>query len=396
MNGLLAGLSPLRLTSFSLRFLCRLYGLGVCLAIASPAYADAQLSAGVWWVYQNALESDFSGPSSAFDEDLDATTGGGFADPALVIYADDDGSYEPWLFSAEMRIGTGSFTDPANNNSGDNLTMHKAWVAHDFDGAVLANSRVTIGKSQVPFGWKTENFWPGDLLQGGYGDQMDVGVKFTQERDRLSYALAYYHQDDWGEVSTDTVDDNGHWGSSTTYRKIKTAVINADYALTDQHTLGASYQNGRLQDLAALTAVERDDSGKHDAVDVHYYYVRGDWSFKYRYIQANRDFSEMTALLADCAGGCFSDDEVKTQRHVANIHYRKDRWNAYIEGSVASTKTRDNNAEDVHAYAPGVSYMYGPGSLYLEYLWQNGDINRYGDIYEADFRAVYASFDFYF
>ncbi|MDF1820266.1 MAG: hypothetical protein P1U64_01745 [Alcanivoracaceae bacterium] len=375
---------------------------------AGTARAGAELSAGVWWVYQNTLESDFSGPSSAFDENLDAETGGSFADPALVVYGSDDGSHGPWHFSAEMRIGTGSFSAPSRNNSGDNFTMHKAWIGYDLN----ENNSLKIGKSQVPFGWKTSNFWPGDILQGGYGDQMDVGLKLSGSQSRLSYDLAYYHQDDWGETSTDTVDDNGHWGTqgtfdpdgvpgnaddytSASYRKIKTGVVNLDFELTAAHTLGVSYQRGRMQDLSAQTAAAQNDDGKHDAVDLHYYFTHKGFNFKYRYIDASRDFSDMTSLLANCTS-CPADTDVETTRHVAHLSLRKDRWNYYIEASRASTDTRNNLAENVEAYAPGVSYQYGPGWLYLEYLWQNGDIGSYGDVYEADFRTIYASFDFYF
>ena len=349
----------------------------------SVAFAGAELSAGVWWVYQNAYENN-----------LDDETGGTFADPALIVYGSDDGSHGPWSFSSEMRIGTGSFTNAVNNNSQDNFTMHKAWIGYQ----VSDESVLRVGKSQVPFGWKTHNFWPGDILQGGYGDQMDVGFKFSSSRDRLSYDVAYYHQDDWGETSTDTVDDNNHWGTSTTYRKIKTGVLNVDYELIAGHTIGLSYQQGRMQDLTVATppgVSYGKDTGEHDAVDLHYYYQNDGILFQYRYIQANRDFSDMDALVASCGGGCFADDEVETTRHAAHLGYRKDKWHFYLEGSSASSDTQGNSASG-EAFAPGVSYQYGPGWLYLEYLWQNAFIDTYGDVGEGDFRSVYASFDFYF
>ena len=363
-----------------------------CLLPARGRAAAPALGAGVWWVYQYVQTSDFSGPGSAFDAALDRETGGNFADPAFILYADDKDAYSPWHFSAEMRLGTGSFTDTANNNSADNVVMHKAWIARDLS----AHNTLTLGKSQVPFGWKTQNFRPGDLLEGGYGDQMDVGLKLSGERQAWHYALAYYHQDDWGETSTDTVDDNRHWGSSTTYRKIKTLVANADYDLADHHTVGVSWQSGRMQDLAASTGAAQNDSGRHHAVDLHYYYQRGNWSLKYRYIDVERDFSAMDALLASCGSSCPADTVVRNHRQALHLGWRHQRWHYYVEGSVASTDTDGNNTDQVIAWAPGMSFKYGPGWVYLEYLWQNGDIDRYGDIYQGDFRALYASFDFYF
>ncbi|ASK33383.1 hypothetical protein CEK62_02770 [Alcanivorax sp. N3-2A] len=359
-------------------------------ALCSPlsAHAGAELSAGVWWVYQNITDSDFDAPG--LNEDLDNHTGGSFADPAFILYADDDGSHGPWHFSAETRIGTGSFTNPSTNNSGDSFAVHKAWIGYD----VTDNSSLKVGKSQVPFGWKTVNFWPGDGVQGGYGDQMDVGLKYSADAGDIHYDVAYYHQDDWGEDSTDTLDDNGHWGSSSTYRKIKTGVVNLDWTYMEGHTVGASYQYGRMQDLAEADPADRDDSGTHYAYDLHYVFESGPFVAKYRYINARRDFSGMDAFLASASAPV--DEVVKTQRHVGELGYRHNSWFYYIDAGVAMTDTSGNDSDDAQYYAPGVRYNYGPGWIYFEYLWSNGDIDTSGDVYDSDFKAAYVAFDFYF
>ena len=387
-------------------------GLFAASAVCTPitATAGAELSAGVWWVYQNVTNSDFN--SASFSEDLDNETGGNFADPALILYADDDGSHGPWHFSAETRIGTGSFTSPANNNSGDNFTLHKAWIGYD----LTEDASLKLGKSQVPFGWKTVNFWPGDGLQGGYGDQMDVGLKLSGDAGTIHYDVAYYHQDDWGEDSTDTVDDNGHWGSSETYRKLKTGVVNFDWNFIEHHTVGVSAQYGRMQDLQSLQfdtdastdglqadIANSNDEGRHLAYDLHYMFEKDNWVAKYRFIHAERDFGGMDRLLAYCdpANGevdtaCIADEEVETQRHVVEVGYNHNNWFYYVDAGVASTDTTGNDADDVQFIAPGVRYQYGPGWIYFEYLQSDGDINAYGDVYESDFDAVYVAFDFYF
>jgi hypothetical protein len=125
----------------------------------------------------------------------------------------------------------------------------------------------------MPFGWKTVNFWPGDLLLGGYADQMDVGVKYSKTGESIKYQLAYYHADDWGETSTDTMDDNGHWGSSTTYRKLHTFVGNVDFRIADQQWVGVSLQSGDLQNLEhigtdAATISAAEISGDHSAWNI--------------------------------------------------------------------------------------------------------------------------------
>ena len=368
-------------------------GLFAASAVCTPitATAGAELSAGVWWVYQNVTNSDFN--SASFSEDLDNETGGNFADPALILYADDDGSHGPWHFSAETRIGTGSFTSAANNNSGDNFTVHKAWIGYD----LTEETSLKIGKSQVPFGWKTVNFWPGDGLQGGYGDQMDVGLKLSGDAGAIHYDAAYYHQDDWGEDSTDTVDDNGHWGSSATYRKIKTGVLNVDWNFLEHHTVGASAQYGRMQDLVPVAAGNpsaSNDEGVHQAYDLHYMFEMDNWSAKYRFISVERDFDGMDALLASADAPV--DDKIENQRHVVEVGYNHNNWFYYVDAGVASTDTTGNDADDVQFIAPGVRYQYGPGWIYFEYLQSDGDINAYGDVYESDFDAVYVAFDFYF
>lgn len=399
----------MKITDTPERFL-RLFVILPLIGVVAPALAGPEIGAGLWWVYGYSLESDFSSP--AFSDELDSETGGSFSDPALVLYANDDGSDAPWHFSGEVRFGPGSFTDPLNNSSGDSTAVHQAWIGYDFSKRLT----LTVGKSQVPFGWKTANFWPGDLLTGGYGDQMDVGAKVSGDYAPLTFDLAYYHQDDWGETSTDTLDDGGHWGSASTYRKIKTGVINTDFRLTERQQIGFSGQYGRLQDLVPLQdqdgatqGVQRsvgdsNDAGTHRALDLHYRFDGEHFRAWYRYIHAKRDFSGMDAFLNASTSGPGPvvgheppvDDEVETQRHAVHLGYKRERWHYVLEATTATSDTEGNTADRVQAWTPGVRYQYGPGWLYLEYLWQNGDIDRNGDVSEADFRSLYVAFDFYF
>lgn len=376
--------------------LCSAAAALTLLAWPLSAPANAQWSAGVWWVYGYISESDFT--SASFSDDLDTETGGGFSDPAMVLYADDDGSHGSWRFSAEARFGRGSFTDARNNASGDFVGVHKAWLGYDFN----ENLELKVGKHQVPFGWKTVNFWPGDLLQAGYGDQMDTGLKLSGQQGPFAWDLAYYHQDDWGENSTDTMDDNGHWGASDTWRKIKTGVVNLDWNPDSANTLGVSGQSGRMQDLVPLASnpAASTDNGRHNALDLHYLYEGERFTGKYRYIRARRDFSDMDAFLnapaGDISHGRPAANDVETERHVAHLGWKHNRWHYVLEASRADTDTDNNPADPIRALAPGVRYNYGPGWIYLEYLSQNGDIDRNGDVSEADFRSVYMAFDFYF
>lgn len=338
---------------------------------ASPA-----LSGGIWFNYRY-VNSDGNA------NDRDSETLGDFADEAFILYVDDKPENSPWSLSAELRIGPGSFTSPANNSTGDNAVLHKAWVRYAIDEA----SSVTFGKSQVPFGWKTGNFWPGEILLGGYGDQMDVGAKYSIARSTAQYTLAYYHADDWGETSTDTVDDNGHWGRADSYRKIQTFVADGSWAMTEQHRLGLSLQAGKLQDLSAP---ENEADGNHEGAVL---YMVGDYGaagFKAQWLQIQRDlptaFAQQQNLTAT----------IKNQRAAIELTYARNNWLYYLDTTWAKTQTNGNSAGSVYGFAPGFSYDYGPGWVYVEYLKQNGFIDSLGDVGEGDFDAAYVSFDYYF
>ena len=339
-----------------------------------PAAAESTLGAGVWANYRYVV-----------DDGRDEETFGDFADEALILYADgeSDDPNQAWSYSAELRIGPGSFTDSANNSTGSRFTLHKAWVGFGLG----EQHRLVVGKSQVPFAWKTVNFWPGDGLQAGYGDQMDVGLKLESSTP-IGYQLAYYHADDWGETSTDTVDDNGHWGSSTTYRKVQTLVGNVDVPVGDQHSVSLSAQAGRLQSLVPMT--EQAVDGSHQAIALHYHGEFERWYIKAEFIHASRKLPD--GYLASTTG---LPEEVVNQRAGFELGYREGRWFWYLDAHAAMPDTDGSTADTVYSYSPGLSYDYGPGWIYVEYLGQTGFVDRNGQVGEGDFDALYVSMDFY-
>ena len=353
----------------------------------SLAVATTNISAGVWANYRY-------NPDSEVDQD----TAGDIGNEALILYGDhaqDDG---PWRFSTEVRFGPGSFSDPDNNSTGSYTAIHKLWVGRN----IGQDWDVKIGKSQVPFGWKTVNFWPGDVLLGGYGDQMDVGAKFTGQVSGLDVAAAYYHQDDWGDTSTDTIDDNGHWGVKTdpnpdddidelepTYRKIQTGVLDISYTVTDDHgssEFGISAQAGRLEDLATAcsdnSCGNRDD-GSHKALAAYYQGQYGPFTAKAQALQTERDIPNKAV-------------DVENTRYALQGGYTLGNWFGYIDATAASADTQGSDVDTVYGVAPGVRYDYGPGWFYLEYLNQNGFIGADGQVTDGDFEAYYVTMDYYF
>lgn len=336
--------------------------------------ADSNLGVGVWGTYEYL-----------FDNDASEETFGQIKDEAIIFYADGSASEGEgnWLYSAELRMGPGSFTDPANNSTGDQFTVHKAWVGWELDD----NHVVKVGKSQVPFGWKTYNFWPGDILLAGFGDQMDVGVKLTGQQDRWNYDAAFYLADDWGGTSTDTVDDNGHWGSSSTFRKVQTWVGNVSYDVAENHALGVSLQTGKLQDLTGLGDNQVD--GDHSAAVLHYQGRMDDFYAKASYITMDRD---LPSLYRDDAG---LPGTIENQRFALELGYDQGPWSYYVDLSSAEPDTAGSTAGRVNAIAPGLRYNYGPGWFYVEYLTQDGFVDANGQVGEGDFDALYVTLDFY-
>ena len=214
-------------------------------------------------------------------------------------------------------------------------------------------------------------------------------MKFSGSMDALNYDIAYYHQDDFGSTSTDTVDDNRHWGSSTTYRKVQTFVGNLGYTFADAHKLGVSLQAGQLQDF---TTADNDVDGDHDAFVLYYKGAySNDMYLNAEFISANRDLPKSYAASA----GLNTDTE--TTRWAFEVGHSVGDWTYYLDVTGADTDTTGNASDSITAFAPGVKYDYGPGWIYAEYLDQNGYIDRNGDVVDnSDFEALYLTIDWYF
>lgn len=340
--------------------------LSAAVILSTAAQASPDLSGGVWFNYQ--YQQNNESHKNAW---------GAIDSEALVLYADGNIEETPWSYSMEARFGPGSFSDADNNSSGGQYGLHKAWVGYQF----ASGPQLLIGKSQVPFGWKTSNFWPGDMFLAGYGDQMDIGVKVSQSLGSLHYDTALYLADDWGN-STDTMDDNGHWGSTTTYRKVQTIVGNLAYDLNEHTTVGISAQQGGLQELITDT---REVSGDHQALNIYYTATYGNIWGKLAAIASERKLP-----------GEYLDASIENKRYAAEVGFRSGAWTFYADLTYADPDTEGNDGKTIRAFAPGLSYQYGPGWLYLEYLTQDGYIDRDGRALEGNFDALYATIDFYF
>jgi hypothetical protein len=376
----------------------------VLLASATAsAHASHNLAGGVWFNYENVNDTVASGDESE--------NNGNFGEEAFVLYADGQAEEGIWSYSAEFRVGPGSFTEPAFNSTGDEFGIHKAWVGFD----VSENHKITVGKSQVPFGWKTTNFWPGDMLIGGYGDQMDIGIKLDGSNDALNYSAAYYHQDDWSYTSADTMDDNKHWGASAgekaAYRKVQTIVGDLNFEVAQGHKVGLSLQTGKLQDLteqldgtkdyldsdnnATLTTTGLDDDretdGSHSAGVIYY---KGKFDNNFVNAQVIKTKRELPKDYVTAFG---VEEKQESTRYALTMGRSSGNWTYYVDATWAQSDTKGDDSKTYYGYAPGVKYNYGPGWIYAEYLTSDGYVGRDGNVGEYDsFNALYLTIDFYF
>jgi hypothetical protein len=363
-----------------------LLALAIAASVAAPASASTAISGGIWLNHQQKTE-DTGSDGSVREE----STLGTMHNESLVLYIDHKQKDSAWQLSSEWRTGQGSFSDSSNNNSGDTSGFHKLWVGYNFS----ADRQLVIGKSKNPFGFGTSNFWPGDMGLGGFGDQMDVGVKFSDKQDAISYDLAWFVADDFGTTSTDSMDDNGHWGSAHTYRKVNTAVANIGFDVSADSTVGVSYQQGELQDLTGSEPDTDSIFGDHNAWDVWYTGTYGNVGVKAQVIGTQRN--DLNKIGAGA-------DEVKTMRQSLTVSYAAGPFSYYIDYTGVASDTDGNDASDMVAYAPGVSYNYGPGWIYAEYLTQSNYLDSNSDVAdvgnaandESKFSALYLTVDYYF
>lgn len=334
--------------------------------------AESVFTLGVWANY-----SYLPGDKTSQD------TWGRIGDEAAILYAQGqaDENEGTWSYGAELRIGPGSFTDPENNSTGDRIALHEAWAAWQ----LTEHQLLVVGKNQVPFGWKTVNFWPGDIHLAGFGDQMDVGVRLSGNALPWRYDVGFYLADDWG-TSTDTVDDNRHWGSTDTFRKVRTWVGNLVYNFGGRHALGFSIQAGKLQDLTDIGGNKVD--GDHRAAAIHYQSNFDNFYTGVSYISMQRHLPTHYLQQAQLP------DSIENQRLAGKLGYEQGKWNFYVDLSLAEPDS-SREMKRIYAAAPGFRYDYGPGWIYVEYLYQTGDLNRDGMVVKGHFDAVYVTVDFY-
>lgn len=177
---------------------------------------------------------------------------------------------------------------------------------------------------------------------------MDVGLKLSGDVGVIYYDVVYYYQDDWGEDSIDIVDDNGYWGSSIIYCKIKIGVVNLDWIFLEYYIIGVFVQYGCMQDLVLVVVGNlfvSNDEGIYQVYDLYYMFEMNNWIVKYCFIDVECDFGGMDVLFV--FGDVLVDEKIENQWYVVEVGYNYNNWFYYVDVGVVSIDIVGNEVDDV-------------------------------------------------
>ncbi|MCG5540331.1 MULTISPECIES: hypothetical protein [unclassified Halorhodospira] len=379
---------------------------GAAVALATPMSSalalDDVLSFGAWVNYTYNVDNDASEDRLG---DIDY--------PAGIIYANHQ--HGDWFFDSELRFGSGSF----QSFSGDD----REWGFKE-----LAIGRhygeewtMTVGKTEVPFTYSRFNFWPGERLARGFGDQYNPGIRFDFDpaNNPMDMSFMFIKSQNWGTDTTSQDDgaDVGaigqHWGSNETYHKINTLV--ADLGFTQGNFRhGASFQAGQLanqnyeDDDDEITAAEEIET--HWAAGLYTEGNIGAWDLAgqvVHYDQGDADTFESAFEEEDIDTGTGDDQlDVRTQGAgqvmMLSAGFNAGDWYHYGDLTGRSPDSDFDNLDDTYDLVLGSRYNYGPGWIYAELQLENitgedDGITGDGDPGDRDStQEVHLTMDYYF
>ncbi|MCG5528992.1 MULTISPECIES: hypothetical protein [Halorhodospira] len=380
---------------------------GAAVALATPMSSalalDDVLSFGAWVNYTYDVDND-ANEDRAGDLDL----------PAGIIYANHE--HGDWFFDSELRFGTGSF----QSFSGDD----REWGFKE-----LAIGRhygeewtMTVGKTEVPFTYSRFNFWPGERLARGFGDQYNPGIRFDFDpaNNPMDMSFMFIKSQNWGTDTTSQDDGAGvgaigqHWGSNDTYHKINTLVADLGFTQGDfRH--GASLQAGQLanqefSDDDEVWVAGADETETHWAAGLYTEGTIGAWDLAgqlVHYDQGDTDSFDDTTQAARAAGGGTDPEDFTTQGSgqvmMLSAGFNAGDWYHYGDLTGRSPDSDLERDDDTYDLVLGSRYNYGPGWIYAEVQLENitdqedGLTGHENDDGEYEFtQSVHLTMDYYF
>ncbi|GEM_PF-3395030 len=366
---------------------------GAALTLAAPMSSalgalEDSVSFGAWFNYEYVN-----------DNKADENVGGDIDYPSFNIYVNHHPDDTPWFLDAELRIGEGSF----QSFSGDDREwgFKELAVGRSYGEAWT----MRLGKTEVPFTYSRFNFWPGERMARGFGDQYNPGLRLDYDPSGSAFdmSLMFIKSQNWGDDTT-SQDDGAkigydvnslgqHWGSNETYRKVNTLV--GDFGITTgDFRHGLSVQAGQLATQEGVyNDITPDDPSTIDGGDE----TETHWAAGL-YTEGSVEALELAGQVVHFDQGDLgdlyaSDTEDDKGRAPANEEFEP--------GEVTSFETRGEgqmamlsagyNAGDFFNYADlsmrfpdsdldqddttdlvlGSRYDYGPGWIYAEFTLTN-------------------------
>ncbi|MBK1733815.1 hypothetical protein CKO15_00670 [Halorhodospira abdelmalekii] len=362
-----------------------LIATGVAAALSMPMASalalEESISLGMWANYTYDVDSDAS-------EDRLGDVGL----PALILYVNHE--HNEWFFNAETRFGEGSFQSFSGDD--DRYWGFKELAVGRHIGETMT---LTVGKTEVPFTYSRFNFWPGERLIRGFGDQYNVGARLDVDpQGPLDMSFMFIKSQNWGSDTTSMDDGAGvgdpglfragavgqHWGSNDTYQKVNTVVGDFGFTAGGFRT-GLSLQAGQLvnQDPLVdpvtgevLTGVGEESEthfaaglyteGTVASLDLGAQFVAYDQGDVDAFMQEGYDFTTQGSGQAMMLSAGLND--------LGN-------WYPYADLTWRSPDSDINdvlddfgvgvNFDDTFDLVLGTTYNYGPGWIYAEVLLEN-------------------------
>jgi len=231
-------------------------------------------------------------------------------------------------------------------------------------------------------GWRRQrvNLWHTESRD----HYLSESAQLSGSAHRLSYQAAYYHAGDWRNGIATSYSDG--YNSPAAYHHLKSWQGSVSYALTRRHSLGVSVQSATQQAMADPAHPQADS---RETATIYYEGQLGEFFSEASYMAASYGVPERYSLDEQ------KPSSIKNQRISAKVGYNVGPWAIYLDASAAEPEHHSRSRNSVRALAPGVRYDYNSGWINVEYLNQNGYIDRNGRINEGVFEALYVSLGFY-
>ncbi len=296
---------------------------------------------------------------------------------ALILYMNHEA--DDWYFDGEVRFGSGSFQTFSGNAGEDPqsaIGIKQLSIGHHLSDSWA----VEVGKTQVPFTRSRTNFWPGERMTSGFGDQRNLGVKLMGDDpdSPMDMSFMFVKSQNFG-TDTTSLDDGTlrQWGANDTYTKVNTLVADFGFEFLPNRRIGLSLQAGQLANQAESDEDDDlafgDETVGHTAVALYSQCQHGPLETGFQFVHYDQEHFDDDVI--DDAGE-YNTMGTGQALHLTMAYNGGERLRPYMDLSMrmpdSDLRNDDGNAyDDTTDLVLGASYNYGPGWFYFETLTQN-------------------------